>query len=216
MLAKRAGALLRLGRYQAVRVDCDAALALLLPEDAYSRAVTGANGGACNGAAGPEAADSAGGVPAASCPSTDPGFGGVSSSEPADSSSCTKPMPPRTIDDSAGAPCSVHNAPSFAHALAARLRKEAIFLQGLAGEGSALQETFAEAACTADASGQRGEDDAAEHAADNSAGWGRGGGKLAMLLRLLLRRGSALAHGRRCEHWGAGFMCTALWVQFAA
>ena len=230
-LAKRAAALLRLGRYQAARADCDAALALLLHEQAHgedgpgssgaarpeaadmaggaalalllheqAHGGAGPGGGSCNSAAKTEAADAAGGAPAASCPSADPGPGGLSSSAPTDSSSCTEPVTIMNARDSMSSPCSAHDALLFAHALAARLQKEAIPAEGLAGEGSTSAEACAEAACVADASGQQGRGHAAGHAGDDSGGWGPGGGKLAMLLRLLVRRGSAFAHDKRCEH----------------
>lgn len=192
-LAMRAAALLRLGRYEAARADCDAALALLLHEQAHGGA--GPGGSACNGAARPGAADAAGGATAASCTSADPGPGGLSNNELAAGSSCTKPVPDSLAGDSMRAPCSAHDALSLAHALAARLQKEAVPAHGLAGEGS-----ISAGACLADACGQQGWCHASGHAADGSGGWGRGGSKLAMLLRLLVRRGSALAHDRRCGH----------------
>ena len=197
-LAKRAAALLRLGRYEAARADCDAALALLLHEQAHGGA--GPSGSACSGAARPEAADAAGGAPAASRPSADPGPGGLSNSELANSSSCTKRVPDSKAGDSMRAPCGANDALSYAHALAARLQKEAVPAEGLAGEGSTSAGACAEATCLGDACGQQGRGHAAGHAAGDSGGWGRGGGKLALLLRLLVRRGSAFAHDRRCEH----------------
>ena len=184
VLAKRAAALLRLGHYLAARADCDAALALLLHEQALDGA--GPGGSACSGAARPEAADAAGAAPAASCPSADSGPGGLVNSKPADDSSCIKPMAHSTCVDIVDAPCSRNDVLSFAHALAARLQKEAVPASGLAGEASTLAGACAEAACLA--------------GADGSGGWGRGCGKLALLLRLLVRRGSAFAHDRRCGH----------------
>ena len=202
-LARRAAALLRLGRCQAASADCNAALALLLHEKARSGAGPGASGSACSGAASPEEADAAWGLPAASCPSADPVSGGMSTSDAPDTSSCTTPVPQRGSGDSAEAPCSAHKALSFAHALAVRLQKEAVPADGLAGEGSTQGGACAEAACMADASGRQGGGHAAGHAAVEVGSWGRGSGKLAMLLRLLVRRGSAFAYGKRCEHWAS-------------
>jgi ribosomal protein L37E len=199
----RAAALLRLGRCTAAAADCDAALALLLLPGAGEPALP----------AGPDLACQAPGHAAAGC--------GAERSSARSASGCVKsalqaPESMLAARERAGSSrCAAAvgdatGARAWAHALAGLARGpvpsaypclEAVGDTGLA-------------ACTApDGAAEGGSRADGGGCADAAAGqWAPGGGKRAMLLCALVRRGSAYAHAKRCAACGYGLRRAVSWL----
>ena len=223
--ANRAAALLRLGRCDAAAADCDAALALLLPRMPCHPACPAPEPGgpltvaavaalaqaacltseprdpprvaaaAAPGEHAPEVVPS-GGTAVAPQEGTTPECREVISCDPADVAAGLK-RGGVAANGSAAVPWTLPDAQEWIHALAACTRQADHPGTGQAEGGS----SGADAKFPGLKHGGSGEDKGlAGYAARAGDGgdWALGGRKCAMLLRLLVRRGSAHAYAKRC------------------
>ncbi len=191
----RAAALLRLGRCTAAAADCDAALALLLLPGAGEPALL----------AGPGLASQAYGRAAAGReaePSSPRSASGCVESELQSPASMLAAREHAGSGRGAAAAGDATGARAWAHTLAGLARGP---LLPAAPRLQTVEDAGLEA-CIAPGGAAEGDlrvdgDGWAGAAAET---WSPGGGKRAMLLCALLRRGSAYAHAKRCAACGSG------------